>query len=218
MKIQNIIIGAVACIALLFGIISYNKTPEKVAGVRGEMGSEGVKGDRGERGEQGIRGEKGDRGNDGITKVVTVPAPALKLGAISGPEVSSDYFCVNGVCRYYFSSKFNNASTTLCSFKLPSATSTLVSASLQVTTATATAIVVDLGEGAIYDATTTKIGTTYTVAATAQDTIIASSSPAAGATTLLSPSNYLNYKFGSSAITPTTNSLAGTCKATVEVN
>lgn len=150
--------------------------------------------------------------------VVNVPESKQALGAVSGPDNYFPYWAVNGVRKHYFSSGFNNASTTLCSFKTPAATTTLEFASLKIRTATSTAIVVDIGKGSIYNATTTLFGTTYTVVAGEQDTIIASTSPAAGAKTVIAPSQWVNFKFGSSAITPTVNSLAGSCKAVLVEN
>ena len=48
------------------------------------------------------------------------------VGAIPGTEVDSQEFTINGVTQYYYSCEFQNSSTsTPCSFKSPSASTTI---------------------------------------------------------------------------------------------
>ena len=54
-----------------------------------------------------------------------------KLGALVGPDIPYPYLSVGGVKTLSFSSALNTASTTVCTFQ-PSATSTLVFASVRV--------------------------------------------------------------------------------------
>src|SRR3990167_6033789 len=98
-----------------------------------------------------------------VTNVVNVPEQQIsqqnepQYGAFPGPDVNSPYLAVNGVETYYYSSRLNQASTTICSFKTPAATSTLQNASVKITTGTTTAIALELGKSTLFDATTTRI-------------------------------------------------------------
>lgn len=203
MNKTNIIVGIVATVGLVLGIANFGK-PINVAVSPTPV-------------QVNVPEQKAPVVNVPAT-IVNVPKSesSPSLGSVVSADLYSDYFNINGVKKYYFSSRFNNASTTLCSFKTPGATTTLEWASLQINTATSTAIIVDIGKGAIYNATTTLFGTSYIVGAGEQATIVASTSPAAGAKTTIAPSQWINFKFGGSI--GTTNALAGSCKATLEVN
>src|SRR3990167_5286263 len=63
-----------------------------------------------------------------------------RIGAFSGPEISSPYLAINEVRDYYYSGTFANATSTLCSFRLPPATTTLITWDGQITTATTVAV------------------------------------------------------------------------------
>src|SRR3990167_621259 len=81
-----------------------------------------------------------------------------KLGAFPGPDISSSYLIFNGIEHKYFSTNFNTASTTVCSFRLPNATTTLITGSLSLTTATGSAMTWEFGKSTVQDATTTSLG------------------------------------------------------------
>ena len=142
------------------------------------------------------------------------------VGAVSGPDFFGPYWGVNGVQQYSYSGEFNNASTTLCSFRAPAATTTIELLSVNVTTATSTAIFIEMGKSAGSAATTTLLASKYNFAASEKGTIVASSTSATTAGYfVLGPSNYLNVKFAhAGAFTDTTNSLRGTCKAVLTAN
>ena len=182
-------------------------------GERGAVGPQGPQGPRGLSGAQGDRGYQGSKGEPGETK----------LGAVSGPELYSPFWSVNGVRTWFYSAKFNTASTTLCSFRLPSATTTLVRAMAQITTATGTAIQVEFGKAVQYDATTTSLGL-FPVAADAKATLVASSTSGSfvaasqiglNPTFVIEPNRYFNFKFNvdNRIISPATHALRGTCVA-----
>jgi len=96
-------------------------------------------------GSGGVDGRDGQNGKDGF-------------GAVSGPKVDFPFWEVNGVAHHYYSSGLNQASTTVCSFRSPrSATSTLLFASLQLTTGTTTDTFWEFGKDASFAATTTRI-------------------------------------------------------------
>lgn len=135
-----------------------------------------------------------------------------KLGAFPGPEINFPYLSVNGVEKFYFSSKLNQASTTLCSFKLPSATTTIDNLVGTITTATSSALYLEWGVSKLPDATTTKLSYT-TLAANVKTTIVASTTLQDGVNDpyILPPNQYLVFKYGQSL--GTTNTLVGACRA-----
>ena len=55
-----------------------------------------------------------------------VEQATIKLGSVVGPELLSDFFSVNGVTEYRFEQRMTGATTTVCSFTPPRATTTLV--------------------------------------------------------------------------------------------
>ena len=152
----------------------------------------------------------------------------VSLGAISGPELTSPFWTVNSVENRYFSSGLNQASTTICSFRTPAATTTLKMGSVQIRTGTTTAIALEMAKSTLLDATTTRIAY-QTLASGAQVTLssfVASSTGATGPngalytaeqdTLIFAPSTYLNVKYGSTL--GALNVLVGSCKAEFLVN
>jgi len=147
-----------------------------------------------------------------------------EFGASPGPESTSPYNIFNGVEHRYFSQNFSNASTTLCSFRTPAATSTLIFGSAQITTGTSTATVWEFGKSTLMDATTTILGYAE-LASLVKATLLASSTQGSLATKdnsdpvfVFAPNNYFNVKFGGGSGLLTANSLKGTCKAEFIVN
>jgi hypothetical protein len=163
--------------------------------------------------------------------VVSRPKPVIterdiprdNLGALTGPEIPYDYFSFGGVRRFAGHMDFNTASTTLCSIKSPAATSTLIFASAQVSQATNTAIVIDFAKSSIMDATTTKLGTTFSLAANLKSSLIFASSTDSRVLSdiqlnqIFGPNTRFNVKFGGGAGPSTgTHGIGGTCNATFE--
>jgi hypothetical protein len=168
--------------------------------------------------------------------VVSRPKPVIterdiprdNLGALTGPEIPYDYFSFGGVRRYAAHKDFATATTTLCSFLAPSATSTLVSATIQVTASTGTAIVLDLARSNSPSASTTLIADSFTLASGlkvslqwATSTLVASSKLIQDTLVQTVFNNqstttkqYLNIKFGGGAGPGTgTHQIGGTCSA-----
>ena len=84
--------------------------------------------------------------------------PGDNVGAVSGPDVSSPYFSINGVVSEYRSMKTAQGTTTLCALRSPTyATSTLVSGLVR--TATSTDYVLVIAKSSSPNATTTLIRT-----------------------------------------------------------
>src|SRR3990167_1741552 len=163
-----------------------------------------------------------------LKQPVVVTNTLEKLGATPGSEVSTEHFTVNGVEKHFFSSALNQASTTICSFRTPNATSTLLAASVKLTTGTTTAIALELGKGTQLNSTTTRIslasvGSANQVTLTAA---VASTTAAYGALgqqhtadeqdLVFAPRTYLNAKIG--GVLGSTNVLVGSCKAEFLVN
>ena len=155
--------------------------------------------------------------------VVNVETNRCEFGAVSGPNVDFPSFTVNGVLTYYNTTGLNKATTTtndagnsvarvVCSIKTPTATTTLMSASVSFTTSTTSATIVDIAEAANSYATTTVLGATYILAANAKGVILASTTSAVsgGAPGLISPNQYINVKMAGGR---GTYSPVGTCQA-----
>jgi hypothetical protein len=133
------------------------------------------------------------------------------VGSVVGPDITSPYLSINGLEEWNYSVKLSQASTTLCSIVSPSATSTLIFGSVDITTGTTTVMTVEIGKGvANSEATTTLLDAKVLVPTTERQTIIASTTK----NIIFSPNQRFNVKFGSaSALTATVNSLSGYCKA-----
>ncbi len=159
------VIGAVAAIALVIGIVAYSKpapTPHTVTGAVGQTGERGPKGDKGDQGNSGLRGPQGlpgPRGADGVSTPV-------KLGSLSGPDINSPYLAVAGNATYYYRGQWNNGTSTPCVFLSPPATSSLVYFDISSgANATATAITVTIATSTVPNATTTALLRMLTVSA-----------------------------------------------------
>lgn len=75
-----------------------------------------------------------------VDKVVNEVKEKLKLGSITGPDITSPYLSVDGVKTWYKRVAVRTATSTLCSIKTPAATSTIkhLSANLSSTASYAT--------------------------------------------------------------------------------
>ncbi len=159
--------------------------------------------------------------------VVNVEPTVIPMGAISGPDITSPYLSVNGVQFWPYSSSLNTASSTLCDFVTPAATSTLISGSLQITTGTTTAVQYEIGKGSLPTATTTSLGTFKQSTSAIKFTMMASTTPAElsggniDPATVFGPSQHLVFKYGpahSLTTNTTKNVFVGSCKALFIVN
>lgn len=152
---------------------------------------------------------------------ITVFKPE-SMPALQGvnPDIPSTYLkwgAGGGVRLYPASQSFKQATTTLCSFQSPSATSTLISAGVKVTLASTSATTLRISKATNITASTTAIGTGYDIGAGVPAFIQASTSPATGAVTVFAPNTYLNVTLtagdigGLVGLAPT-----GVCHATFE--
>jgi hypothetical protein len=133
------------------------------------------------------------------------PAPILvqnsdgdivTVGAMPGNELQGPCFKVNGVETCYARVDGRTASTTLCSIKAPSATSTLVNASVEIISSSSTAGLITIAKAASTsnNATTTLLGSQYLLTVDTRDTIHASTTAAqlSAEAEIFGPNTYLN--------------------------
>lgn len=216
MNIKNIFLTIViAGIVSVIAVSAIRSEKTQTNPVVSQQGIQGVQGPKGNDGYTPVKGKDyfdGKQGPKGESGAIGMPQ---KLGALASPDIPYNWFSFGDVRRFAYTQTLNQASTTVCSFLSPASTSTLISASLQITTGTTTQLLWDIAKSTVPDATTTAIGTSFTVASNKQATIVASTTPTAEATTI-EPSRYLNFKYGGA--NGSLNVLVGTCKATFEVN
>ena len=99
-----------------------------------------------------------------------------QFGATTGPERFNDCESTNGIETCFGRTGLKTATTTVCAIQSPTnATSTLVSGSVRFSTS-GVASIITIAKGATAYATTTSLGR-ITLAANAQATIVASSTP-----------------------------------------
>lgn len=201
---KNYIVGFIAVVALVVGVLGFSKTQNVVVGPEGAQGVQGVKGDKGDKGVQGERGLQGPKGESGA---IGMPG---KFGAVSGPDINSPYLNVNGVTEWYYSSSPKTASSSICAFKTPAATSTLQFASLKVTGGLTGALYFEIGKSTVMDATTTSLGT-YAAGSGTKFTMVASTTAVDNVDEnwMFAPSNWLVFKTSSTSPAQIT----GSCKA-----
>lgn len=146
---------AVAVALVLGGVAVYKANDVKKA--VSELSLKTIKGEKGDKGDRGLQGLPGKDGKD-----------ATSLGAVASNIIYSNSLTVNGLRTFYYARPFIAATTTVCAFQSPAATSTLVngSASFRISSTTATAITISRSSTAF--ATTTGVLATTTIAANAQ--------------------------------------------------
>lgn len=142
-----------------------------------------------------------------IDKIVNEVKAKLNFGSLTGPDIQSEYLCVNGVCRYFYKTPLAQSTSTVCAIKSPAATSTLSSGSLHINVNT-TASTAVIGKATTAFATTTKLGQAG-VAAGAELNLVASTSPITDGATTFSPNTYLVASLEGSGLV----NLTGTCQA-----
>lgn len=128
-----------------------------------------------------------------------IPVPEVNLGGLRlvGKKIS-----------------LQTGSSTVCAIQSPSATSTLITAGVDFTLASTSAVLVDIAKGTNQYATTTKINLAYSVAASAQATIVASTTGSAAAeAAIFAPSTWFVVKYSDSN-NGTGNASTGSCWAT----
>lgn len=140
------------------------------------------------------------------------------FGAAAGPERTNECESRNGVEQCFKRSSLNISTTTVCAIRAPiHSTSTLDSASIKLTSnGAAAATVITIAKASTAFATTTSLGK-GNLAAGAQGTIIATTTPldATDEDKTFAPGQYV--VFGMQGGQPGTFSPVGSCQATFEV-
>jgi len=140
---------------------------------------------------------------------IEASGPVEKMGAVASPDIPFNWLSVGGVREWAYSMTPNTATTTICAFASPAATSTLDFASVALTTSSSTASIITVAKAATAYATTTVISSPITISANAQAEIVASSTYSNQAAWVFGPSQYLvvGMQGGVGTMSP-----AGTCK------
>ena len=140
--------------------------------------------------------------------------PTQTVGAVSSPDIAAPWFSYGGVRHWAgHSDTLVSATTTVCAIQSPTATSTLVRASINFKIGTTTASTIDIAKATTAFATTTIIGG-GALAANAQGTFNATTTPATGTSLdgpmVFAPSTYVVFGMegGTGTFSPT-----GTCQA-----
>lgn len=149
----------------------------------------------------------------------TSTQPDRPLGALAGPDIPSPYLRWGDVAVFKGRMALNTATSTPCALQSPAATSTLISASLQIQTPTSTATFWQVAKAASGFATTTALNGHHLVASGALSTVVASTtqSDATDDSMVFGPSQWLVW--GAEGFLPAdATKLNGVCQATWEVN
>lgn len=207
---KNISIGVLAALVLVAGFLAF-KAPSVIS-VPSEI--------------------KFDASALGSTKapVVNVPAPIVNvaapnvsvnvpqqqaqtqsLGSITSPDVAQTYFSVGGVREWSERKALMSNSSTTCSFKLPSASTTQFVAANAVIASSSTGGIFEIGYNPLSAFSTSTLITQKTVAVSATDAVLSTSSfsfglPALTPPNTLQPGGYINFKYQG------TGSISGFCE------
>lgn len=111
------------------------------------------------------------------------------VGAVTGPDIYSDYMSVNGSVLYVRRMNLRSATTTVCSLITPPATTTLQSATVELRSGTTTAMAIAIGTATNNGATTTRLA--YQQLAASQTYNLVSTSTAL-TDLLIAPSTFIN--------------------------
>ena len=129
------------------------------------------------------------------TVVKEVPA-----GAVTGPVINSPYVTLGGVTQWNYRNAMDRATTTLCAFQSPAATSTLDYVGYIINTGTSTAATIDVAKGTTRWATTTLLVTGTSVASGATKEISWTSAGATAADDIMAPNTFVLVKTASAGL------------------
>jgi hypothetical protein len=194
---QNLIVAGVVAALFLGGIALV--TQDKGVGPQGEQGVQGPIGPQGEQGPKGAQGPSGANGAKG--------GSGPTLGAVS---VLQSPLEVNGTQVYLQDIPMRTASSTVCSFKTPNATTT-GAFTAEFTSSYSLATNYELANAATPNGTTTSLGYVFLAAN--------GSGWAIGSTTdkVFGPSTYLNVKLATSSGTTVSSTFAPTGNCVVQL-
>lgn len=144
------------------------------------------------------------------------PAPAPALGSVSSPDIQTNWLRVGGVMHEYRSRALATATTTPCAIISPAATSTLLAATLQVTTASSTATTWTFATSTTAYATTS-LYNTFSLASGALGSMVATTTNITGVVTndrtVFPPNTFLVWGVAGVSNPSDTSKLNGSCQA-----
>lgn len=143
-----------------------------------------------------------------------------KAGSIPGDSLNSSCFTINGFQSCYAQQGFYTATNTVCSFKSPSATSTLAKFQASFKTSSTSASQIIFGKGTFQAATTTALGGLFPIAANGQIAVVASTTNYTDANQTvfqLAPNTWVNLNMVPSGSGVGTESPTGGCTARFDV-
>lgn len=144
------------------------------------------------------------------------PGSNPQLGSVTGPDFYYPYFAVNGVQTFYERRKIATATTTPCSIKSPSATSTLRSFNLIITTGSSTATTWTAAKSSVDAFSTTTAFDQFSLGSGAQGTMFvgAASSTAPDEVSVIAPNSFLVWGLQGTAISDAAGTkFLGICSA-----
>lgn len=144
-------------------------------------------------------------------EVFKAEQPSVSYGAAAGPDsTGSDSYSWNGVRLYPFNTKVRVATTTLCTYKSPNATTTLRYFAVNLTTSSSSASTLYLAKGTTQGATTTNFETAA-IASNAEATVIASTTGRTNGLPIISPNTWLTAGINFGAAVGVGTAPIGTC-------
>lgn len=143
-----------------------------------------------------------------IVKEITKDVPT---GAVVSTEIDSNTLAFGGIREHAYRTKMAPATTTLCVFKSPASTSTLMYAGYEIYAGTTTAANIDIAKGNTALATTTLLVTGTSVASGARANVSWTTAGATAADDIMAPSTYVLVKTATAGLSGYT--YGGTCTA-----
>lgn len=120
---------------------------------------------------------------------------SVKLGSVTGPDLYTPYWNVNGFRQWFVRQPMNKATTTLCAMRSPtSATTTVHFVSFQILTGTSTAATIDIGTSTTAYSTTTNLVAAKSIASGATGYSYWTSAGGSVDNAKMSPGEYVNVK------------------------
>lgn len=162
--------------------------------------------------------------------VVNVPAPIVNVAAprvtVEAPksspvlagalaDIPSPYFTFGRVTKWARRIDLAQGTSTICAIQAPIATSTLdLGSGVSITLASTSAVTIDFARGTNQYATSTKIGNTIAIGASAYAHLTASTTASSGAPTMFAPNEWFIVRINEySSSSGARNAPVGTCQA-----
>ena len=143
----------------------------------------------------------------------------VQVGSLPGPNIQSNYFCINGICRYYYNMRMKNATTSPCQIVTPAFPTVLVPNSLhaKLIVASSTASYLTIATStANSTATTTLIANGVWGANSVDEAVIATTTTSSMPSWQFGTSTTINFGRSGGLGWGATTDIQGYCQATFE--